>query len=257
MLQIVSMNLNGIRAASRNGFFSWVKEQLPDILCFQETKAHTAELDSSIWDVAGYECHFVDAVKKGYSGVGIMTRIKPDEVVKSSGHELMDFEGRYIALRFGELWVISLYLPSGTSGQERQTIKYELMDYFFENILVKNLNTKVVIAGDWNIAHRQIDLKNSKGNQKNSGFLPEERAWLDKVEGLGWVDAYRALYPDSQTFTWWTYRGQARAKDVGWRIDYQWVTPSLKQFIVDSHVVKDPIYSDHAPLVVNYDRGVL
>lgn len=252
MLQVVSMNLNGIRSASRKGFFDWVEKVQPDMLCFQETKAQTADLDSSIWDVDGYQSYFSDAKKKGYSGVGIMTRIPPDEVVTSCMNTIMDEEGRYIALRFQDVWVISLYLPSGTSGEERQNIKYQLMDFFYDEILVKSLDKKMIIAGDWNIAHQEIDLKNWKSNQKNSGFLPEERTWLDKVSSLGWIDAFRNLYPDQKTYTWWTYRAQARSKDVGWRIDYQWVSPSIQPYLKAAKVMKDPVYSDHAPLLVDY-----
>ncbi|HJN37562.1 MAG TPA: exodeoxyribonuclease III [Gammaproteobacteria bacterium] len=253
MTTIVSMNLNGIRSAAKKGFFEWVQQHQPDIVCVQETKAHTCDLDASIWHVQGYHSYFVDADKKGYSGVGILTKHKPSKVIEKSGHALADTEGRFICLCFGSLKVISLYLPSGTSGDHRQTVKYEMMDFFYDEWLVKHVNESMIIAGDWNIAHRNIDIKNWKGNQKNSGFLPQERAWLDRVESLGWVDAFRKINPEPDQYTWWSFRGQARVKNVGWRIDYQWVTLALSGAMVSVQIFPTPLYADHAPLMVEYN----
>jgi exodeoxyribonuclease III len=253
VITVVSMNLNGIRSAAKKGFFTWVKQHQPDIVCVQETKAHTRDLDPDIWHVEGYHSYFVDAEKKGYSGVGVLTKQLPTQVIERCGHDLADSEGRFICLCFDELKVVSLYLPSGSSGDLRQEVKYDMMDFFYDEWLTKSVNEAMIIAGDWNIAHRKIDIKNWRGNQKNSGFLPEERAWLDRVEKLGWVDAFRALNKDEDQYTWWSFRGQARAKNVGWRIDYQWVTPSLRSKLIAAHITPEPLYADHAPLLIKYD----
>lgn len=253
-MRIISMNLNGIRSAARKGFFTWMLEQAPDVVCVQETKAHMAELTDPVLRPLGYQSYFVDAQKKGYSGVGIYCRAKPNAVVTELGWPLADAEGRYIQVDFAELSVASLYLPSGTSGEHRQAEKFRFMAVLAERLqAMRQSGRPMVICGDWNIAHRQIDLKNWRGNQKNSGFLPEERAWLDQVFGdWGWVDAFRHYRPVKEQYTWWSFRGQARAKNVGWRIDYQVVTPQLAEAIVAASVYTDTLFSDHAPLMIDY-----
>lgn len=254
--KIMSANLNGIRAAHRRGFFDWVATLDLDCICVQETKAQMHAGLKASFEMDGYTSYFVDAEKKGYSGVGIYTRHKPIAVETSMNHELADSEGRFIELDFGKLRVASIYLPSGTSGQVRQDIKMALLDDFYRDYLQPHVNDKTerILCGDWNIAHRPEDLKNWRQNQGNSGFLPEERAWLDLVfEQTGWVDAYRHRHPDKTQYTWWSYRAQAREKDVGWRIDYQVVSPTLADKIIDADVFREPIFSDHAPLVVTYE----
>ena len=256
MLKIISCNLNGIRSAERKGFFRWVKEQNPDILCVQETKAQLSNLDLTPFSLPDYRIFFSDAEKKGYSGVAVYSKLQPREVNRTLDFHYIDTEGRFIELVYPGLRVVSLYLPSGTSGQERQDIKMDLLDHFYQEYLlsVRDEGDEVVICGDWNIAHQAIDLRNWKQNQKNSGFLPEERAWMDKVFALGWRDAFRVLNQDPDQYTWWTYRGQARVKNVGWRIDYQVVTPGIAETLKKVSIYKDEVFSDHAPLIMEYQH---
>ncbi len=257
MLRIVSANLNGIRSAHDKGFFTWLDETSPDIVCVQELKAQEGDLREAMRQPPGYHAHFHYAEKKGYSGVGIYSRRAPDRVVAGIGHPDFDAEGRYLRADFGPLTVISVYVPSGSSSPERQTAKFAFLDAFFPVLdALRQEGREVVLCGDWNIAHREIDLKNWKSNQKNSGFLPEERAWLSRVfDAQGWVDVYRRLYPDAgeTAYTWWSNRGQAYAKNVGWRIDYQIATPGLAGRARSAEVYKGVRFSDHAPLCVDYD----
>ncbi|OGT59055.1 MAG: exodeoxyribonuclease III [Gammaproteobacteria bacterium RIFCSPHIGHO2_12_FULL_43_28] len=255
MLRIITANLNGIRAAARKGFFEWAANQNADVICLQEIKAQDADLKAETFQLAGYQSYFHYADKKGYSGVGIYTRHQPKNVVTGLGFEVADLEGRYVAIDLGKLWVASLYLPSGTSGEHRQTIKYDFLDRY-ETILrsLQQNKQEYIICGDWNIAHKNIDLKNWRSNQKNSGFLPEERAWLDKLFGeMGFVDAFREVNQAPDQYTWWSHRGRAREKNVGWRIDYQITTPGLKPTVKSAFIYKDQRFSDHAPLLLEYD----
>jgi len=261
MLRIVSLNLNGIRSATTKGVFDWMASHNADILCLQELKAQAGDLSEQMKAPEGYHGYFHYAEKKGYSGVGIYCKRKPDRVIEGIGHAGFDAEGRYIRADFdsptSKLSVISVYVPSGSSSPERQEAKFEFMAEFYPVLAaLRAEDREVVICGDWNIAHKEIDLKNWKGNLKNSGFLPEERAWLSKVlDEQGWVDAYRHLYPDTtgDAYTWWSNRGQAWAKNVGWRIDYQIATPGIAATARSSAVYKDQRFSDHAPLTVDYD----
>lgn len=254
-MRVITANLNGIRSAARKGFFEWVKTQAADVICVQELKAQENDMKDPALSLPGYHFYFHCAEKKGYSGVGIYTKHKPKNVVTGLGWSVADTEGRYVAVDLGGVWVASLYLPSGTSSEERQAVKYDFLDHY-ENYL-KKLDTSTssyILCGDWNIAHKPIDLKNWKTNQKNSGFLPAERAWLDKLFGeLGFVDAFRVINQEAEQYTWWSHRGQAWAKNVGWRIDYQMVTPNLTNCIKYAHIYKDERFSDHAPLVMDYD----
>lgn len=255
-MKIISFNLNGIRSAARKDFFSWLAAQDADVVCLQETKAQMSQLTDPIFCPGGYHCYFADAEKKGYSGVGLYSKSKPDAVAIGLGWEDADNEGRYIQADFGRLSVASLYLPSGTSGDHRQAIKYAFMDRYTPILeqIAKDDQRDFIICGDWNIAHKEIDLKNWRSNQKNSGFLPEERAWLDKLfDEIGLVDAFRVMNQAPDQYTWWSFRGQARAKNVGWRIDYQVTTPSLKDKIRSVAIHPEPVLSDHAPLVVEYE----
>lgn len=254
-MRIISANVNGIRAAARKGFFDWLKKQRADVICLQETKAQMAHLDDPIFRPKGYYCYYHDAERKGYSGVGILCRKEPKKVICGLDWPVADNEGRYIQADFDGLSVVSLYLPSGSSGEERQNIKFEMMDYYY-GVLQKQIKQKRqwVICGDWNIVHKEIDIKNFKSNQKNSGCLPQERQWLDDVfTKVGFVDAFRVVNQKPDQYTWWSNRGRARENNVGWRIDYQVITPGLKAAVQKDRVYKDSWFSDHAPLIMDYD----
>ncbi len=257
MVRIITANLNGIRSASSKGFYQWLQTQNADFICLQELKAQAADMTAAMLQPEGLFGYFHYAEKKGYSGVGIYCKKPADKVIEGLGHADIDSEGRYLEVQFGNLSVISLYLPSGSSSEERQAIKYTVMDRFYPHLAaLKAGGRDVVICGDWNIAHREKDLKNWRGNQKNSGFLPEERAWMTRVfEELSWVDIYRRINPDTtdECYTWWSNRGQAWAKNVGWRIDYQIATPDIAGKAVLTTVYKDQRFSDHAPLIVDYE----
>lgn len=255
MLRIVSANLNGVRSAAQKGFFDWLGQHDADIVCVQELKAQHADLSDVHLRCGELQGWFHCAEKKGYSGVGIYSRHAPDRVVEGLGIADIDAEGRYLQADFGQLSVISLYLPSGSSAPERQEAKFAFMERFLPHLeQMAASGREVVICGDWNIAHHEIDLKNWKGNLKNSGFLPEERAWLTDLFGrVGWVDTWRTLYPDAPGYTWWSNRGQAYAKDVGWRIDYHIATGGIAAAARQAAIYKEQKFSDHAPLTVDYD----
>lgn len=255
MLRVITLNLNGIRSAAKKGFFKWLRTQNADIVCVQEVKAHVAKLKSRVFKPKGYFSYFADAKKIGYSGVGIYCRKEPDRVIQSFGWGIADKEGRYLQVDFGNLSIISLYMPSGTMGPHRQAVKYRFMKHFYKH-LQKMLREKrdFIICGDWNIVHQRIDIKNWTANQKHTGCLPEERAWLSTVfDKLGWVDAFRVINQKPDQYTWWSRRGRAREKNVGWRIDYQIVSPSLKDKIKSEKIYLKKIFSDHAPLRMDYD----
>lgn len=258
-MRVITANLNGIRSAAKKGFFDWMIAQHADVICVQEIKAQEADLQADLFSPEGYHHYFHCAEKKGYSGVGIYSRHKPNNVITGLGWAEADQEGRYIELDFGDLAVASLYLPSGTSGEIRQTIKFGFLELYAKHLLdLRKQQKEYIICGDWNIAHRQIDLKNWRGNQKNSGFLPEERAWMDELLGaMGFIDAFRQINQEPDQYTWWSNRGQAWAKNVGWRIDYQVVTPGLKDAIKSVSIYKDQRFSDHAPLTIDYDVNLL
>lgn len=257
MLRIITLNLNGIRSACRKGFAAWQVSQDADIVCLQEIKAQTTDLAPDMLAPAGMHAHYHLAEKKGYSGVGIWSRHSPDAVRQGMGVPEFDAEGRYLRIDIGRLSVISLYLPSGSSSPERQAAKFRFMACFYPILAeLTREGRDIVICGDWNIAHQEIDLKNWKSNQKNSGFLPEERIWFGKVlNEAGWVDVYRDLHPDATDacYTWWSNRGQAWAKNVGWRLDYQLATPALAKTARLAEIYKAERFSDHAPLCIDYD----
>ena len=261
MLRVVSLNLNGIRSATGKGVFAWLAGQNADIVCVQELKAQAADLTPAMRAPEGLSGCFHFAEKKGYSGVGLYSRNAPDRIVEGFGNAEFDAEGRYLQADFGRLSVVSLYLPSGSSSDERQQAKFRFLDQFRPRLeqLAQEARSKqreVLLCGDWNIAHTEKDLKNWKSNQKNSGFLPEERAWIGAVfDELGWVDVHRRLLPDAtgEAYTWWSNRGQAWAKNVGWRIDYQIATPGLAAAARRVSVYKEQRFSDHAPLIVDYE----
>jgi exodeoxyribonuclease III len=255
-MRIITANLNGIRSAANKGFFTWLQSTQADVICLQELKAQASDMTVEMLTPAGYFGHFHYAEKKGYSGVGIYSKIKPTVVIEGLGIADIDSEGRYLECQFGNLSVVSLYLPSGSSGEERQAFKFSVLARIMPHLeaLAKS-GRDVVVCGDWNIAHQEIDLKNYKGNKKNSGFLPEERAWLgDLFARVGWVDVYRILHPATtdECYTWWSNRGAAYEKNVGWRLDYQIATQELAKKAYKSTIYKEKRFSDHAPLIIDY-----
>ncbi|RPE74721.1 exodeoxyribonuclease III [Vulcaniibacterium tengchongense] len=265
-MRIISFNANGLRSAATKGFFDWFLAQEADVLCVQETKAQEHQLGDVAFRPDGYRAWFKDAVtKKGYSGVALYSRREPDEVRTSLGWAPFDDEGRYIEARFGNLSVVSFYIPSGSSGELRQGFKFQVMDWL-KPVLDGWLRSgrDYVLCGDWNIVRSRLDIRNWSSNQKNSGCLPPERAWLNGMIGddggsdgtapaaHGWVDTYRSLRPQGQDYTWWSNRGAARANDVGWRIDYQLATPALRERLRACAIAREPRFSDHAPYTVDY-----
>lgn len=255
MTRIISLNANGIRAAARKGFFEWLPSQNADVICIQETKAQVHQLEDPQFHPEGYVCQYVDAVKKGYSGTAIYSRVKPKEIITKMGCEEFDNEGRYVEAVYDKHSVISLYAPSGSSGEHRQESKERFMVFFMEHLKkLKRKRREFIICGDWNIAHHEVDLKNWKGNKKNSGFLPHEREWLTTLfDEVGYIDGFREIEQEPDQYTWWSNRGQAWAKNVGWRLDYQILSPKLRGSVKSTAIYKDERFSDHAPLIMDYD----
>lgn len=254
-MRVITINLNGIRSAAKKGFFEWMETQNADFICLQETRANLEHNDDHIFRPEGYFCYFRDAEKKGYSGVGIYSKHEPSKVVYGLGFPTSDQEGRYVELHFETLKIASIYIPSGTSGEIRQNIKYDFLDKYTKKLQeIINDKNHFIIAGDINIAHKQIDIKNWRANQNHSGFLPEERKWLDEVfDNLGFIDAFRAINKEEDQYTWWSNFGRSWERNIGWRIDYQVVTPNLKNKIQKVSIFKDQRFSDHAPLIIDYD----
>ena len=264
MFKLTSLNLNGIRSASSKGLEAWLASYKPNCICVQEIKAQAPDVQGKFEELAGLKGYFQFAEKKGYSGVGVYTRHEPSDVIIGYGSNEFDAEGRYVELRFDrpgrkslpKLSIISAYFPSGSSGPERQQAKFRFLAEFFPHLLGLKQERDYVLCGDINIAHQEIDLKNYKGNKKNSGFLPEERAWMTRLlTEAGKVDVYRQLHPDTtdDCFTWWSNRGQAYAKNVGWRLDYQIATPNVSKAARTASIFKASRFSDHAPLTIDYD----
>jgi len=257
-MRIITINVNGIRAAARKGFFDWLERQQADVVCLQEIKAWPEQIEDALFHPAGFHCYYEPAARKGYSGVGLYTRREPDRVIRGYGSGEFDPEGRYLEARFGDLSVVSVYMPSGSSSEERLKAKFRFMDEFSGYLDdLRRSGRRYVISGDWNIAHREIDLRNWRANQKNSGFLPEERAWLSGVFDTGFVDGFRAINQEPDQYTWWSNRGQAWAKNVGWRIDYQVLSPGLAPAVREAAIYKEQRFSDHAPLVMDYQAELL
>ncbi len=285
MFKLTSLNLNGIRSAATKGLQAWVAGTHPDCICVQELKAQAADVSGRFEEIAGLKGHFHFAEKKGYSGVAIYTRHEPSDVITGYGSTEFDAEGRYVELRFDrpgrkhvpKLSIISCYFPSGSSGEERQAAKFRFLAEFYPRLAALKETRDFVLCGDVNIAHQEIDLKNFKGNRKNSGFLPEERAWMTELlkdaelaneavdeltqhagssaRGGGMVDVYRKLQPTTTdaAYTWWSNRGQAYAKNVGWRLDYHLATPAFSALARTEHIYKEQRFSDHAPITVEYE----
>jgi exodeoxyribonuclease-3 len=257
-LRVITLNVNGVRSAAKKGLFRWLAAQQPDIVCLQELKCHEADLDAKLHGLKLYESCHAFAEKKGYSGVALYSRKTPDEVRRGFSSREFDAEGRYVEARFGKLWVVSVYLPSGSAGPQRQASKFRFLKAFLLHLKrLRKRNTEIILCGDWNIAHKEIDLRNWRSNQKNSGFLPEERAWLTRVfDEIGFVDVFRRLNEKPDQYTWWSNRGQAWAKNVGWRLDYQIATPGIAATAVRESIFKRRRFSDHAPLTIDYDHDL-
>jgi exodeoxyribonuclease III len=254
-MRIITLNVNGLRAAHSKGFTPWMLAQKPDIACVQEIKAHASDLPRDVLAPPGLHAFFHPAEKRGYSGVGIYAKREPDEVVMGLGVKEVDAQGRYIQANFGKLAVVSLYMPSGTMGAEAQARKYKFMDLFMAKLeWMRGCGREFIVCGDWNIAHKEIDVKNWKTNQKTTGFLPEEREWLTRVfERHGFVDVFRKIDPSPDRFTWWLQFNNARARNIGWRIDYQIATPGIAKRARSASIHTAENFSDHAPLIIDYD----
>ena len=260
MFKLTSLNLNGIRSASSKGVEAWIAKNKPDCICMQEVKAQEADISGRFEEMAGLKGHFHFAEKKGYSGVAVYTRHTPSDVIVGYGSGEFDAEGRYVELRFDtpkrKLSIISCYFPSGSSGEARQAAKVRFLDEFDPHLVKLKKKREFILCGDINIAHKEQDLKNFRSNKKNSGFLPEERAWMTKLlDETGLVDVYRVLQPTATdtAYTWWSNRGQAYANNVGWRLDYHLATPALAETASTAFIYKDVKFSDHAPLTIDYD----
>ena len=255
VLRVITLNVNGIRSAAKKGLFRWLAAQRADVVCLQEMKCQAIDLDARLHGLKAFETCHAFAEKKGYSGVALYSRRTPDEVKRGFESREFDAEGRYVEARFGKLWVVSLYLPSGSAGPHRQASKFRFLKDFLKHLVkLRSRGHEIILCGDWNIAHQEIDLRNWKSNQKNSGFLPEERAWLTGVfDELGFVDVFRRLNQKPDQYTWWSNRGQAWAKNVGWRIDYQIATPGVGATARKESIYKTKRFSDHAPLTIDYE----
>ena len=253
-MRIITLNVCGIRSAAQKGLFRWLARQDADYVCLQETRCMSEQLAGHDVSIPGYHSFFHEAERKGYAGVAVYSRHEPERVVRGFGVAEFDREGRYLELQHGALAVVSLYMPSGSAGPERQASKFRFLESFMPHLQrLRRRRRHYILCGDWNIAHRAIDLRNWKANQKNSGFLPEERAWMDRLFGpAGYVDAFREVNPAADQYTWWSNRGQARAKNVGWRIDYQVVSGSLAGAARAARIYTAERFSDHAPLVMDY-----
>lgn len=252
--KLVSYNLNGIRAALKKDLDKWLAEHQFDVVCFQETKAQPAQIDNPLFEELGYHCNWVSAVKKGYSGVGILSKEKPDLVVEGCGDERFDSEGRVIRADFGDWTIVNIYFPSGTAGGIRQDFKYEFLDHIYKwSEELRKERPNLIIVGDYNIAHTENDIHNPKSNKNNSGFLPEERAWMTKWLDSGFTDAYRKSRPEEIQYSWWSYRANARANNKGWRIDYQCVSEPIADKIVDCFHLKESVHSDHCAVVMEIE----
>ena len=254
-MRIITFNANGIRSAAAKGFFGWLEAQDADIVCVQETRARIDQLNDGHFFPAGYDCHYFDAQRPGYAGTALYLRQPPLAVQRGLGWDPVDSEGRWLQADYDGLSVVSLYLPSGSSGEARQAVKFALMERLMPHL--RQLRTdgrEYIVCGDWNICHKEIDLENWRSNRKNSGFLPEERAWLDVLFGeVGFIDAFREVNPQPRQYTWWSNRGRARENNVGWRLDYMAVTPGLRERIRGESIYRDERFSDHAPLAMDFE----
>jgi len=253
-MKVISYNVNGIRAALTKDFASWLQRENPDVLCLQETKAQPDQVDTMFFAEMGYTSYLHSAVKKGYSGVAILTKTAPDNVVVGMNNPRFDSEGRVIRADFGDISVICVYIPSGSSGDERQAFKMEFIEAFLPFVSeVRKTRPNLIVCGDYNICHKPIDINHPERQIGVSGFLPEERAWLDRYEASGMVDSFRVFDKSAEKYSWWSYRGGARFRNAGWRIDYHWVSEPLYKKLTGAAILSDAIHSDHCPVMAQID----
>ena len=253
-MKIITYNVNGLRSALSKGFADWLQAVQPDVVCLQEIKIQADQLDSALFQALGYEVYLHPAVKKGYSGVAILTRIKPDQVVVGCGMPQYDNEGRVLRADYGDVSVLSVYMPSGSSGELRQAFKMQWLDDFMGYVeRLRSERPQLVICGDYNICHQPIDIHNPKSNANSSGFLPEEREWMCKFIGTGFVDAFRHFNQEPHHYTWWSFRAGSRGKNLGWRIDYHMVTENLRGRLKRSVILPEARHSDHCPVLVELE----
>ncbi|HLP20772.1 MAG TPA: exodeoxyribonuclease III [Chitinophagales bacterium] len=248
-LKIISYNVNGIRSAITKGFIEWLKEENPDVICLQEIKIAREDFNAKPFEELGYHCYIFPAVKKGYSGVAVFSKIKPDNVVAGCGIKQYDDEGRNLRIDIGDLSIMSSYFPSGTTGDERQGVKMQYLEDFFKFIReVENTRKKLIVCGDYNICHKEIDIHNPISNKDTSGFKPEERAWMEKYFTNGFIDTFRHFNSEPHQYSWWSFRANSRNNNKGWRIDYIAATKNLKEHLVESRMLQDIKHSDHCPV---------
>lgn len=248
----ISYNLNGIRSAVTKGLHAWLQKENPDVFCIQESKAQNDQVDIAFYESLGYHCFLHPAQKKGYSGVGIFSKQPPDKVIYGIDIPRYDAEGRFIRADYGDITFICSYFPSGTMGEERQQFKMDYLADFLKYILqLRTARPKIIIAGDFNISHKPIDINNPKAHEKMSGYLPEERAWLDTLESCGFVDTFRVFHQgEAERYSWWSHFAQSRARNIGWRLDYFWATGNLRENLCAADILKDAVHSDHCPVTL-------
>lgn len=253
-MKIVTYNVNGLRAAAAKGLPGWLEQENPDVVCLQETKLQPEQYPAEAFEALGYKAYLHSARKKGYSGVAILTKTKPDHVEYGMGIEEYDSEGRFIRADYGDLSIVSVYHPSGTSGDERQAFKMGWLEAFRQYVSeLRKSRPKLILCGDYNICHEAIDIHDPVRNATNSGFLPEEREWMTRFLSTGFIDSFRMLYPEKQEYTWWSYRFNSRAKNKGWRIDYCMVNEPVSGMVKDAVILKDAVHSDHCPMALHVE----
>ena len=251
MMKIITYNVNGLRAAVSKGLPEWLEQENPDILCLQETKLQPDQYPVEVFEALGYKSYLYSAQKKGYSGVALLTKQEPDHVEYGMGMEAYDNEGRFIRADFGDLSVVSVYHPSGTSGDERQAFKMVWLEDFQKYVLeLQKSRPNLILCGDYNICHEPIDIHDPVRNAKNSGFLPEEREWMTRFLAAGFIDSFRMLYPEKQEYTWWSYRFNSRAKNKGWRFDYCMASEPVRPLLMSARILNDAMHSDHCPMML-------
>ena len=253
-MKLITFNINGLASVLKKGILNWIQAVDADIICLQEVKIHPGEKEKAALESLGYHCHFFNAEKKGYSGVAILSKTKPDRVEIGVGNEEFDREGRVIRADFGDITVVSAYFPSGTTGDLRQEVKYRFLDFMLPWMLeLRKSRPKLIVSGDYNICHKEIDIHNPKSNAKSSGFLPDERAWMDKLVEAGFVDSFRLVDPRPHQYTWWSLRFNVRERNLGWRIDYNFITPELVSSVKRSVILSEAHFSDHAPVMLELE----
>jgi len=252
---LITYNVNGIRAAMKKGFAEWLKNEQFDFVCIQETKAQPEQIDSAVFKYLGYHYHWYSAIKKGYSGVGILSKQKPDFVERGIGIDEFDHEGRVIRADFGDISILSTYFPSGSSGDIRQAVKMRFLDAYYDFLQkLKQTRPKLIVCGDYNICHKPIDIHDPVSNKDSSGFLPEERQWMDRFFESGFIDSFRVFHSEAHQYSWWSFRANARANNKGWRIDYNSVSKPMKNQLLDAAILPEVKHSDHCPVLLKFNQ---